>query len=111
MVLVELREDALNNALSLVDEGKKSIKKTKLILCELEDALYECFDGKDEASEDYTGGESYEGEEHDEDGEMNYRGRRAMRMRHHYDDSEFMAHRGRRGAMRMRRNRYGRYAY
>jgi hypothetical protein len=49
MVVIELREDALNDAFELLKKAKKSTKKTKLTLCELEDALYECYEAKENA--------------------------------------------------------------
>ena len=100
MVMIELRESAYDTAFDLLDEAKLNAKKTKLTLCELENAMYDCYEAskedgeedKDEMKfrgvsgykEDYRHDEHY-GEREDEDEEMlnkrlSHR-RRNMRMR------------------------------
>ena len=100
MVLIEFKEAALNNAFEELDVAKKSLKKTKLALCNVEDSLHELHEAYDE-SEDY---EADEWEEEIPDGviDVNFRRRRGMRkgMRHGMSD-----------AMHMRMRGYGRYAY
>jgi len=106
--MIELRDSAYEHAFGLLDEAKHSAKKTKLALCELEDAMYECYE---------TSKEENEFDEYDEP-EMEYR--RAYRnYRHdgHYgvredDDDMDMRYRrmSRRSGMRMRRDRMGRFA-
>lgn len=103
MVVIEMRDEAYAVAFDLLEEAKHSAKKTKLTLCELEDAMYDCF----EASKDE--------EEYDEEPEMEFRSRRDYRHDEHYgvrDDEDGMhmrsMRRGRRRAS-MRRNRLGRF--
>lgn len=102
MVVIELREAAYDKMFNLLDEIKDLGKKKRMVLCELEDAMYECY-------------EASKGEEHedaqDSEGEMEYRRRRGMRsMKHehdYYDDDDMdRGYRFRRG---MRKS--GRYSY
>lgn len=44
MVVIEMRDAAYDNAFELLDEAMHSAKKTKLTLCELEDAMYDCYE-------------------------------------------------------------------
>ena len=106
MVMIEMRDSAYDMAFELLEEAKHSAKKTKLTLCELEDAMYDCY----EASKEENEIDEYEPE-------MEYR--RAYRnYRHdgHYgvreDDDMDMRYRrmNRRSGMRMRRDRMGRFA-
>ena len=46
MMVIEMREAAKDKACDLLEEIKALGHKKKLALCELEDALYECFDQK-----------------------------------------------------------------
>ena len=104
MVVIESRDNAYDEAFNLLEEAKHSAKKTKLTLCELEDAMYDCYESAKEEhdieEEEYPDVEfrSRRGYRHDEDDEdedrMDMRYRRARRM-------------GNR--MRMRRNRMGRF--
>lgn len=48
MVIFELRDAAYDTAFELLDEVKHSVKKTKLTLCELENAMYDCYDASKE---------------------------------------------------------------
>ena len=104
MVMIEMRDEAYDVAFDLLEEAKHSAKKTKLTLCELEDAMYDCLEASD-SKEDY-----------DEEPEMDFRSRRDYRHEEHYgvhDDEDDMRMRsdmrmGRRRAG-MRRNRMGRF--
>jgi hypothetical protein len=75
MVIFEMRDSAYDAAFDLLEEAKHSAKKTKLTLCELEDAMYDCYESiKEENSEDY-----YEPE-------MDFRGRSGMRSNYRHDE-------------------------
>lgn len=108
MVVIEMRDNAYDTAFELLDEAKHSAKKTKLTLCELEDAMYDCYEATKEGKEDYD----------DEYSDMGFRGRSGYRhddMREEDDDDDRMDMRYRRmsrrsrGGLRMRRNRMGRF--
>ena len=101
MVMIELRESVFDTAFDLLDEAKLNAKKTKLTLCELENAMYDCYEASKE-----------EGEE-DKD-EMKFRGVSGYDKEYRYDEehgnrddeeesmmNKRMAHRRRN--MRMRR--------
>lgn len=85
MMVIEMREAAKDKAFGLLEEIKDLGHKKKLALCELEDALYECFEKEDER------------EEEDEESEVNYRRGRGYRSRKSYmrehgdyeDDDEY----------------------
>ena len=107
MVVIEMRDAAYDTAFDLLEEAKHSAKKTKLTLCELEDAMYDCY----EASKDES--------EYSEEPEMEFRGMSANRSGYRHDeygvrededdDARSMARRsGRLRSMRMRRSRIGR---
>ena len=102
MVMIELRDEAYNVAFDLLEEAKHSAKKTKLTLCELEDAMYDCLEAADD-KEDY-------------EPEMDFRSRRDYRHEEHYgvhddEDDMNMRMRSRMGRRRsgMRRSRLGRF--
>ena len=115
MVVIEMRDAAYDNAFELLDEAKHSAKKTKLTLCELEDAMYDCYEASKENKED---------DEYEEDAEMGLRNVYARRDNYRHDDQygvreeddddrmysgmRRMSRRSRAG-MRMRRNRMGRF--
>jgi len=104
MVVIEMRDAAYDTAFELLEEAKHSAKKTKLTLCELEDAIYDCY----EASKDEHEDSEYE------DSDMEFRGRRGYRHDEHYgvrEDDDDMEYRtmNRRSGMRTRRNRMGRF--
>ena len=101
MVMIEMRDSLYDTAFDLLDEAKLNAKKTKLTLCELENAMYDCYesikedkDGEDEKDMKFRGVSGYDenyrhdeqyGVGDDEDEEMRKRmhhRRRAMRMRH-----------------------------
>ena len=98
MVMIEMRDAVYDTAFDLLDEAKLNAKKTKLTLCELENAMYDCY----EASRDSK--EEKEGESED----MDFRGVSGYRDEEydvHSEDEEpmrRMAHR-RRSRLRMRR--------
>ena len=105
MVLIEFKEAALNNAFEELDVAKKSLKKTKLALCNVEDSLCELYESYKE-SDDYEVDGEWEEEAPDGVIDVNFRRRRGMRggMRRGMRDS---MHDG----MYMRMRGYGRYAY
>ena len=101
MMIFEMREAAYEKAFELFDEVKDLDKQKKMIMCELEDALYDCYEASKEGGR--------------EDEEVSFR--RAMR-RHSTHDLElddedpkmygYRSARGMRYAMR-RRNRMGQF--
>lgn len=110
MVVIEMRDEAYDIAFELLEEAKHSAKKTKMTLCELEDAMYDCYETSKET-------ESYEPEE---DSDLEFRGRRGYRHDEQYggrEDEDDMDMRmrsgsrriGRRHGLRMRRNSMGRF--
>jgi len=114
MMIIEMREAAIDKAFEKLEEVKHHAKNTKLTLCELEDAMYDCYEAvKEQGDEEYEDREDFEipSEDEDEELELAYRGsgsrsgmRRAMRMRYH-DDDEMNMRGMRRSARRMRRAR------
>lgn len=96
-----MRDAVYDTAFDLLDEAKLNAKKTKLTLCELENAMYDCY----EASKEEHEGEDKEG--------MNFRGVTGYREDYTQDemDSEedemrpikHIGHRRNRSRMRMRR--------
>lgn len=94
MVMIEMRDAVYDTAFDLLDEAKLNAKKTKLTLCELENAMYDCY----EASR----GEHGEKEEGKED--IDFRGVSGYPHDEEYDEEEpvrRMAHR-RRSRLRRR---------
>ena len=98
MVMIEMRDSLYDTAFDLLDEAKLNAKKTKLTLCELENAMYDCYEsikeenGEDEKDikfrgvsgykEDYRHDEQYGvGDDEDEEMRKMHHRRRAMRMR------------------------------
>lgn len=99
MIVIEMREAAQEKALELVDELHELGHEKKMILCELEDTLYDCFessdkDGKEEESEEGT--------------DLGFKRRYAMR-NFNDEDKDTEKYHSYRGRMRVRRNRMGRY--
>lgn len=97
-MVIELRKAAQDKAFELLDEIEDLGYQKKMVLCELKDVLYECFESSEEEYEDY-----------EKEPEMDFRRRGSYRygMRkgmksHDYDDYEDMQMR--RG-MRMRSGR------
>ena len=95
MVMIEMRDAVYDTAFDLLDEVKLNAKKVKLSLCELENAMYDCY----EASK-----EEHEGEDKED---MNFRGVTGYHEDRHRDDEhedEPSKHIGYRSSrMRMRR--------
>lgn len=101
MVMIEMRDSLYDTAFDLLDEAKLNAKKTKLTLCELENAMYDCYEsikeeenGEDEKDikfrgvsgyeEDYRHDEQYGVGDDEEEAMLNRRmshRRRNMRMR------------------------------
>lgn len=107
MIVIEMREAAYDKAFELLDEIKDLGKKKKMAICELEDAIWECY----EASKD----KETESDPEEEKTDMEYRMRGGMRRRsmrdHMYhddydDDMRMRGYRGNRGYYRS-----GRYSY
>ena len=105
MVMIEMREAAQERAFDLLDEIEDLGRQKKMVLCELEDTLYECFDDSKD---------SEESEKTDEGTDLGFKKsgyNRNYAMRN-FDDEDKMTDRQMRQyrrAMRMRRNRMGRY--
>lgn len=109
MVVIEMREAAQQKAFDLIDEAMELGREKKMVLCELEDTLYDCFeDAKDD--EDYSEEKPEEGTDLGFKKDYN----RHYAMRNFDEDGDESAMRSmrqyRRRAMRMRRNRARRYA-
>jgi hypothetical protein len=101
MVMIEMRDSLYDTAFDLLDEAKLNAKKTKLTLCELENAMYDCYESiKEEDNseddkdmkfrgvsgykEDYRHDEQYGVSDDEEEAMLNRRmshRRRNMRMR------------------------------
>ena len=98
MVMIEMRDSLYDTAFDLLDEAKLNARKTKLTLCELENAMYDCYESiKEENSEDdkdmkfrgvsgykedYRHDEQYGvGDDEDEEMRKMHHRRRNMRMR------------------------------
>lgn len=98
MVVIEMREAAQERALDLVDELHELGHEKKMILCELEDTLYDCFESpKDDKKEEGT----------EEGTDLGFKRRYSMR---NFNDDDEMKHTYRMNRMRMRRNRMNKYA-
>ncbi len=106
MVMIEMRAAAQEKAFELVDELHELGHQKKMILCELEDALYDCFeDSEEDQSKDTDEGTDL-GFKKDV-----YNRHYAMRNFEDNDDKDMHNMRSyRRRAMRMRRNRMGRFS-
>ena len=104
MVVIEMREAAQEKALDLVDELHELGHQKKMVLCELEDTLYDCFENPEDTEKE---------EPSDEGTDLGFKNKYMNRyqMRNFNDDDKDMemSHRYRRSRMRMRRNRMGRY--
>lgn len=96
MVMIEMKDNAFEAAFDLLDEAKLNAKKTKLTLCELENAMYECYETSNEEKDGenkmddikFRGVSGYDKEYHDEDDEdtpvmrrLSHRRRSGMRRR------------------------------
>lgn len=102
MIVFEMREAAYNKLFGLVDEVKELDKKRRMIICELEEAVYDCYEAsksEDEYDEDYEEEytDMYEGEtkEPEQNFDMDFRRNKSSRntkmrgMRMHGDDRVF----------------------
>lgn len=104
-----MREAAQEKAFDLIDEMKDLSRQKKMVMCELEDTLYDCFDDSKEDEE-----ESHE-EPTDEGTDLGFKKgyNRHYAMRNFDRDEDYMPEMRayRRRAMRMRRsrNRMGRF--
>lgn len=98
-MLIEFKEAAYSKAFELLDEAKEHSKETKMVLCALEDALYECYDASKEESDSYDSEEDYGDFE---GSEVNYRRGRRSAMRYR-NNGEYDHRMNSRSAMRMRR--------
>ena len=106
MMLIEFKDAAYSKAFELLDEAKEHSKNTKIVLCELEDALYECYESSGENEHD----DNREYDSLGDSSEMNYRRGRRSAMRYHDEDDERLNRRmNSRRDTRMRRNMMSRY--
>lgn len=112
MMIIEMRQAAQEKAFELLDEIKDLGRQKKMVLCELEDTLYDCFDDSKEEDK-----EEMEQEVSDEGTDLGFKDKyiRHYAMRHFDDDDDTKEHlmrRYRRRALRMRRRRdsMGRFA-
>lgn len=103
MMVIEMREAAQDKAFELLDELHELGHQKKMVMCELEDTLYDCFEDSEKESE----------EKSDEGTDLGFKKgyNRNYAMRNFEDDNidkEMQMRMNRRRAMRMRRAR--RYA-
>lgn len=96
--------DLIDETYDLFDESKKIERQKKMVLCELEDTLYDCFESKDDDDKEKD-------EKSDEGTDLGFKSKytRHYSMRN-FDDEDDEPHVYRHRAMRMRRNRMGRFA-
>lgn len=99
MMVIEMREDAKERALDLIDESKDLHRQQKMVMCELEDALYDCFEAEEKEDEEGT----------DEGTDLGFKGKMGRRSNmRNFEDKDYdnmerpYSYRMR---MRMRRNR------
>lgn len=102
MMVIEMREAAREKAFDLVEELHELGHEKKMVLCELEDTLYDCFEDSKDDKED---------EKSEEGTDLGFKSKynRHYAMRNFNDEDEDKYHSYRRN-MRMRRNRMGRFA-
>lgn len=109
MIVIEMRDAAYDIAFDLLDEAKHNAKQTTLTLCELEDAMYECYEASKDESE-YSD---------DQESKLDFisMSERKPSYRHHecgtnenddFDTNSSIKQSNRLRSMRMRRNRMGR---
>lgn len=48
MIIYEFKESAYNKAFNLLEELKEHQKGTKMAICALEDALYDCYESEED---------------------------------------------------------------
>lgn len=106
---IEMRKAAQDKAFDLLEEVKELGHKKKMVLCELEDTLYECFESTDNDDEnEYDREDEYTPFEEEQDMDVDYRKRGGYR----YGSRRNMRigmRSGMRSAMHMRRNKMGRF--
>ena len=112
MIVIEMRKAMQDKVFDLVEEVKDIDRKRKMVLCELEDTLYECFESGEYDDEEESEESDYYDEEKDYDmefkGKSSSYGMRSMRgMRHGEmpEDEDKMHMFKRYRNMRSRRNR------
>jgi hypothetical protein len=95
MMVIEMREAAREKAFDLVEELHELGHEKKVVLCELEDTLYDCFEKEDE-----------EREFSEEGTDLGFKSKnsRSHGMRN-FEDASDEPYAIRRRSMRMRRNR------
>lgn len=105
-MVIEMREAAQDKAIELIDELHDLGHQKKMVLCELEDTLYDCFEDSKESDDKDTDEGTDLGFKKDL-----YNRHYAMRNFNGDEDDKDMSMRAyRRRSMRMRRNRMGRFA-
>lgn len=98
-MVIEMRDDAYNKAFELLDEALHHNKETKMVLCALEDAMYDCYDVERQDENGYND----EQEEYTE-GDVNFRsGMRSSGRRMRYNEGGYKSYRNMRSQTRMRR--------
>ena len=102
MVIMELREAAQDKALDLIEELHDLGHQKKMVLCELEDTLYDCFESEDDKKDEKS-------EEGTDLGFKSDRHHYAMRNFEDTDEYKPEMDYSYRRSMRMRRNRMKRY--
>lgn len=72
--MIEMKDAVYETAFDLLDEAKLNAKKTKLTLCELENAMYDCYEATqedhekdDETEMKFRGVSGYKDYRHDEE--------------------------------------------
>lgn len=94
MMVIEMREAAQDKAFELLDELHELGHQKKLVMCELEDTLYDCFEDSKESKESEEGADLGFKKYHQSYG-----------MRNFNDEEREYEHPERRHMLRMRRRR------
>ena len=120
MIVIEMREAAYDKLFDLVDEVKELDKQKRMVMCELEEAAYDCYEAS-KSDDEYEDTEEHEKDfdDEDEEFEMNFRKNRNarniarmrnMRMRDHDEyGMDKDTHKGYRHVDARRRNRMKQY--
>lgn len=100
MMVIEMRKAAKERAFDLLEESHEIGHEMKMVLCELEDALYDCLEDPEDEKE----------EKSDEGTDLGFKSKynRHYAMRNFDDEDDETHHYRRSRAMRMRRNRMSR---
>lgn len=96
MVILEMREAAQEKAFELLDELHELGHQKKMVMCELEDTLYDCFE------------DSKESEENEEGLDLGFKSK--SRGYRNFEDEEYERPEKRHRSLRMRRHRMRRAA-